>query len=115
MPIFYRFIYVTKINRMKKVLIIIACLISVSFGEKSQWYLKLYEDDQVILMFPRNEYKEAYSLLYPESDTIYSNNKTTENIHAKRMYLRAKIHEYNQWELTKDTVMVNKIKMLTWN
>ena len=86
-----------------------------SSGSKSEWYLKLYEDESIILKFPRNEYLEAYSLFYPNYDTIYQKSNNIENLHVKRMYLRVKRNEYETWEYSKDTVMINKIQKLTWN
>ena len=53
----------TKNLDLKRVLILLACLISVSFGEKTEWYIEFHNDDNTIHKIGRDRYNEAIELI----------------------------------------------------
>lgn len=101
-------------KRLIPILLIVTWILFNSSGKKSEWYLKVY-DQETIIRVPRDQYLEFYDLLY-ENDVVYKNTKKQTDHHLyKRAYLRVKTNEYETWERKKDTMLINKIQRLTWN
>ena len=72
---------------MRKQLILLACLISISFGKRTEWYTELYTEGNTTVKVPRNEYNEMLEALNGLND------KQNEGA-----YLIVKANEYKYWE-----------------
>jgi hypothetical protein len=79
---------------MKRILFIMVWMLMQNASEKSEWYIELYSDENVIVKVPRDEYLDYKDMLDGYNDEKYK--PMYENV--KQHELNEKIREYRIWE-----------------